>query len=164
MRIWWNWNLNTLLVGMSNGTAAVEHSLVIPHNLNRVTIWLGDSASKYCACSATQSCLTLYDPMDCSLPGFSVHGIFQARILEQIAISSSKGSSRPRVQTCISCVSCIARGFFVAWAIGGSLLLGTDQENWKTLCSYKNCTQMYTAALFTIAQVQIQSKCPSTEK
>ena len=37
---------------------------------------------------ATQSCLTLHDPMDCSLPGFSIHGIFQARILEWVAIPS----------------------------------------------------------------------------
>ena len=41
----------------------------------------------------TQSCLTLCDPMDCSLPGFSVHGIFQATVLEWIAISFSRGSS-----------------------------------------------------------------------
>ena len=40
-----------------------------------------------------QSCLTLGDPMDCGLPGSSVHGIFQARILEWVAISSSKGIS-----------------------------------------------------------------------
>ena len=37
-----------------------------------------------------QSCLTLCDPMDCSLPGFSVHGIFQARLLEWVAISISE--------------------------------------------------------------------------
>ena len=43
-----------------------------------------------------QSCLTLCDPMDCSPPGFSVHGILQARILEWVAISFSRGSSRPR--------------------------------------------------------------------
>ena len=41
-----------------------------------------------------QSCLTLWDPMDCSPPGSSVHGILQARILEWVAISSSRGSSR----------------------------------------------------------------------
>ena len=41
----------------------------------------------------TQSCLTLCDPMDCSLPGFSVHAIFQARVLEWVAISFSRGSS-----------------------------------------------------------------------
>ena len=43
-----------------------------------------------------QSCPTLCDPMDCSLQGFSVHGIFQARALEWVAISFSRGSSRPR--------------------------------------------------------------------
>ena len=40
-------------------------------------------------------------PMDCSPPGSSVHGIFQARILEWVAISSSRGSSVPRDQTCV---------------------------------------------------------------
>ena len=49
------------------------------------------------------------DPMDCSLPGSSVPGIFQARILEWVAISFSRGSSPPRDQTW---VSCIAGGFF----------------------------------------------------
>ena len=42
-----------------------------------------------------QSCMTLCDPMDCSLLGYSVHGILQARILEWVAISFSKGSSQP---------------------------------------------------------------------
>ena len=46
-----------------------------------------------------QSCLTLCDPMDCNLPGSSVHGILQARILEWVAISFSRGSSQPRDQT-----------------------------------------------------------------
>ena len=42
-----------------------------------------------------QSCLTLSNPMDCSLPGSSVHGIFQARVLEWVAIAFSKGFPRP---------------------------------------------------------------------
>ena len=46
-----------------------------------------------------QSCPTLCDPMDDSLPGSTVHGIFQARILEWAAISFSRGSSQPRDQT-----------------------------------------------------------------
>ena len=50
----------------------------------------------------TQSCLTLCDPMDCSLPGPSVHRIFQARILEWVTISFSRGSSQPRDQTWVS--------------------------------------------------------------
>ena len=43
-----------------------------------------------------QSCTTFCDPMDCGLPGSSIHGIFQARILEWVALSFSRGSSRPR--------------------------------------------------------------------
>ena len=52
-----------------------------------------------------QSCLTLRDLMDCSLPDSSVHGILQARILEWVAIPFSRGSSRPRDQTQISHVA-----------------------------------------------------------
>ena len=56
-----------------------------------------------------QSRLTLCNPMDCNPPGFSVHGIFQARILEWVAISFSKGSSWGRDWTCMSYISCIGR-------------------------------------------------------
>ena len=49
------------------------------------------------------------DSMDCSQPGSSVHGIFQARILEWVAISFSRESSQPRDQIHISCASCIGR-------------------------------------------------------
>ena len=51
---------------------------------------------------AAQPCPTLCDPMDCSLPGSSVHGIFQARVLEGVAISFSRGSSQPRDRTRVS--------------------------------------------------------------
>ena len=50
-----------------------------------------------------QSCPTFYDPMNCSLPGFRVHGILQAEILEWVAIPSSRESSRPRDRTRVSC-------------------------------------------------------------
>ena len=60
-----------------------------------------------------QLCPTLCDPMDCSLPGSSVHGILQARILEWVAIPFFRGSSQPRDWTQ---VSCIAGGFFTIWA------------------------------------------------
>ena len=60
-----------------------------------------------------QSCPTLCDPMDCSLPGSSVYWILQARILELVAIPFSRGSSRPRDWTH---VSCIAGRFFTVWA------------------------------------------------
>ena len=61
----------------------------------------------------TQSCLTLCDPMDCSLPGSSVHGIFQARVLEWAAISFSRGSCQPRDHTQVSCT---AGRIFTIWA------------------------------------------------
>ena len=61
----------------------------------------------------SQSCPTLCDPMDCSLPGFSVRGILQARILEWVTISFSRGSSQPRDQTRVSCT---AGRFFTDWA------------------------------------------------
>ena len=55
-----------------------------------------------CACLVTQSCLTLYDPLDCSSPGFCVHGILQARILEWVTIPFSRESSQSRDQTQVS--------------------------------------------------------------
>ena len=63
-----------------------------------------------------QSCLIFCDPVDCILLGFSVHGILQTRILEWVAMPSSRGFSRPRGQTHVSCVSCIIDGFFTHWA------------------------------------------------
>ena len=53
-------------------------------------------------CQVTSVCLTLWDPMDCDLPGSSVHGIFQARILEWVAIPFFRGSSQPMVPTRVS--------------------------------------------------------------
>ena len=61
----------------------------------------------------TQSCPILCDPMDCRLPGSSVHGFLQVRILEWVAIPFSRGSSQPKNRTQ---VSCIAGRFFTIWA------------------------------------------------
>ena len=55
-------------------------------------------------CSVTKSCPTPCDRTDCNLPDSSVCGIFWARILEWVAVFSSRGSSRSRDQTCVSCV------------------------------------------------------------
>ena len=60
--------------------------------------------SLVCA-KSLQLCPTLCNPMDCHLPGFSVHGILQARILEWIAIPFSRGTSQPRDQTLVSCIA-----------------------------------------------------------
>ena len=80
-----------------------------------------------------QSCLTLWDLMDCSLPHSPIHGIFQARLLEWVAISFSRGSSRPRDRTRVSLI--VSRCFTV-WA--------TREVKWKllmcpTLCDPMDC-------------------------
>ena len=65
-----------------------------------------------------QLCLILDDPIDCSPPGSSVHWILQTRILEWVAMPSSRESFQPRDQTCVSCGFCIAGRFFTAEASG----------------------------------------------
>ena len=60
---------------------------------------------RMCA-KSLQLCLTLCDTMDCSPPGSSVHRTLQARILEWVAMSFSRGSSQPRDRTCIFSISC----------------------------------------------------------
>ena len=63
-----------------------------------------------CASLRTQSCLTLCNSLKyCSLPGSAVHGILQARILEWVSISFSRGSFWPEDWTHVSCISCIGR-------------------------------------------------------
>ena len=76
-----------------------------------------------------QSCLTLCDPMDCSLPGSLVHGIFQARVLEWVAISFSSGSSQPRDWTWVSLPA--GRHFY----LGGSFVWATKEA---PICHYGN--------------------------
>ena len=74
-----------------------------------------------------QSCLTLWDRMDCSLPGSFVHGILQARILEWAAISFSRGSSWPRDRTQ---VSYIAGRFFTIWATREAFAYMWNLKKW----------------------------------
>ena len=76
------------------------------------------------------SFLSCCDPMDCSLPISSVHGIFHVRMLEWIAVPFSRGSSRPRDRTQ---VSCIAGRFFTIWATREAWFgsLGVDAYTWK---------------------------------
>ena len=65
-----------------------------------------------------QSCLTLCDPMDRSLPGFSVHRILQARILGWVTMPSSRESCQLRIRTHISYVSCMSRHVMKEWVRG----------------------------------------------
>ena len=73
--------------------------------------------------SVSHSVVSLCDPMDCSLPGCSAYGILQARILEWVAIPSSRGSSWPRDQTQ---VFYIAGRLFTVWATREALTLRTN--------------------------------------
>ena len=86
-----------------------------------------------------QSCPTLCNPMDCSPPGSSVHGIFQARILEWVAISFSRGSSQPRDRTQVSHI--VGRCFYRLSYQGSPSLESTDLaklmsyfKKYSTLC------------------------------
>ena len=79
----------------------VTCTLILPGKAMMCLSWMGTH-------SLVLSGVQLCDPMDCSLPGSSVHGILQARILEWVVISSSRASSRPRDQTRVSCGSCFA--------------------------------------------------------
>ena len=86
----------------------------------------------------TQLCPTLCDPMDCSPPGSSVHGIFQARILEWVAISYSRGYSQPRDQT-LSLVSLHSRRILYYWATREvSFLIFNVLSNIKPLLVFLN--------------------------
>ena len=87
---------------------------------SKVVVW-----SILCCAKVTQSCLTLCNPLDCSLPGSSVHGNLQERILEWVAMPSSRGSSQPRDQTLVSFYSWIADRFFTAEASGKPLVHST---------------------------------------
>ena len=87
---------------------------------------LGDRSPKECVCMLSCSaCLTLCNSMDCSPPGFSVHGIIQEGILEWVAIFSSRGSSLARDRTHISCT---AGGFFTSELRGKPQGIDVDKE------------------------------------
>ena len=107
-----------------------------------------------CVCAKSlQPCLTLCDPMNCSLPGSSVQGIFQARILEWVAMPSSKGSSWPRDQTSISYVSPVLAGRFFTtsapWeACAPYYLLNKWADEWVDSLlhfhvTFSNCNDMF---------------------
>ena len=80
--------------------------------------YLAHHFEQACVHSVPQLCPILFDSMDCSLPGCSVHGIFQARILGWVAISYSRGSSQARNRNHISCISVLAGGFFTTESPG----------------------------------------------
>ena len=94
-------------------------------------------------CSVARSCLTLCGPEDCSPPGSSDRGISQARVLERVAVSSSRGSSRPRDQ-----ISGIAGKFSTNWAIWEALFPqdGLEEEN-EPWCGSRDSRWLLTGGL-----------------
>ena len=84
-----------------------------------------------------QSCPTLWDPEDCSLQAFSVHGILQTRILEWVAMPSSRGSSQSRNLTHISCSSCNAGELFTTRPPGEAQQLLTMSLKCSRYCKIR---------------------------
>ena len=101
-----------------------------------------------CACAIAQSCMTLHHPIDCSPPVSPIHGTSQARILQWFAISSSRGSSRPRDQNRICCLAGrfftmgrnfkAHRGFLTSLTKWTSAKLDYCLRIWTCLCSSKS--------------------------
>ena len=87
----------------------------------------------FCCCLVVKSRLTLCDPTDCSSPGSSIHGISQARILQWVAISSSRGS-RPSDRTRVSSVSSIGRKILYLWDTSEALCIAYQTPNHLQTC------------------------------
>ena len=95
---------------ISQGSANIDLPSRLMGFFVKIWSWVHMSGSES---EVAQSCPTLCDPMDCSLPCSSIHGIFQARVLEWVAIAFSRGSSRPRDWAWVSRI--VSRRFTV-WA------------------------------------------------
>ena len=94
-------------------------------------------------CVCAQLCLTLCDPMDCSPSGSSVHGIFQARILEWVAISFSRGLPDPGIEPASPESSALAGGFFTTEPPGKPCIVLEQQKRRLLLFSFvswRSCT------------------------
>ena len=100
------WELSAVLCGKVEGWDGVGGGGRIKRKGTYVYLHLIHIVVRQCVrAKLLQLCLPLCDPMDCSLPVYSIHGILQTRILEWVAMPSSRGSSPPRDPTCVSYVS-----------------------------------------------------------
>ena len=102
-----------------------------------------------------QLCLTLRDPMDCSLPGSSIHGIFQARVLEWVAISFSRGSSWPRDRTQ---VSHIADRHFTIWVTSKALIASLRAMGFLIAQLVNNLPAMQETLVWSLGQEALLEK------
>ena len=118
--MWWGWtHLDAHVHACMHASSPISRSFMLITSARSLWSWKTAYSqfqgirvwiSLYvCVCSVAQLCLTLCDPMDCSLPGTSVYGLLQANILEWVAISLTNGSSCPRDRTRNSCISSFGR-------------------------------------------------------
>ena len=95
--------------------APTSHFLLIVLMIYPFWISLNHFFKSVCVCSVAQLFQHFCDPTDCSLPGSSLHGIILARILERVAISSSRGSSQSSDKTYGSCIGKWVLYFWATW-------------------------------------------------
>ena len=162
----WKWevkvkSLSRFWLFATPWTAAYQAPL--PMGFSRQEYWSGvplpspNSGFRYprFAHLLTQSCPSLWDPLDCSPPGSSVDEILKARILEWVAMPPSKVSSRPRDWTYISCVSCTAGGFITTEP---SLLIGTLEEKLNEVAPIRIYQKAYRVLVYTKRQCMKMEK------
>ena len=115
-----SWDLVYITLYLKQNLPTVTHALLINKGTVCGLLYHGCGPNTLCEVKVkvAQSCPTLCNPTDCT-----VHGILQARILEWVAYSFSRGSSRPRNRTGISC---IAGRFFTSWAIREVIFHGNE--------------------------------------
>ena len=107
-------------------------------------------------CLVTQSCPTLCDPMDCSPPGSSVHGIFQARILEWVVISFSRGLPKPGIKTApLTSPSLTADSLPLSHLGGPSPSYASEEKVPLHFASFDPICKMYTDFLIRVTTAAI---------
>ena len=144
---------------MEDGRPNIQSQTCLDPNTTRV---LSLCSVTYCLCRSevAQSCSTLCDPMDCNLLGSSVHGIFQARVLEWVAISFSRGSFQSRDRIWVSCIA--GRRFTVwssreAWNTAPNLSEPSFPHLWNIIAclSHFSHVQLYAALWTVVCQVPL---------
>ena len=99
---------------LSMGSPRAGHDWATEHH-HHVIKRISYRYKRVSSCWVTKLCPILCDPVDCGWPGSIFHGIFQARILERVAISFTRGSSRPRDRAHVSCIGRQTHYLWTTW-------------------------------------------------